>query len=273
MGIPEIELIDGNSIPSIGLGLWKVKDKQQFRVMFEAAYQAGYRHFDDAEAYANEQLLGLGWKNLGLKRESLFITTKSLALHFNYKSTIDSFEESLKKLQTDHVDLLLVHFPGPTWLRRDKWRAIEDIKKAGKARSIGVSNYYVKHLNQLESYANEMPVVNQIEMHVFRQQLEIRQYCQKNNIQIEAYSPIAHAQIMDNPVIKQLADKYQKTYSQIMLRWCIDQQAIPLPKSVTPSRIQENIDIFDFKLDDKDLERLKALDINHKSLWRSSLSG
>lgn len=273
MSVSGIELSDGNYIPSIGLGLWKIKDEAQFNKMFAAAIGAGYRHFDDAQAYGNEQFLGKAWKQQDIKREELFITTKSLVQHFSNKATFASFDESLKKLQTNYVDLLLVHFPGPVWLRKTKWRAIEEIKKSGRAKSIGVSNHYIQHLKQLETFANEMPVVNQIEMHVFMQQLETAQYCQKFDIQIEAYSPLAHGRMMNNPIIQQIADKHNKTYSQIMLRWCTEQGAIPLPKSVTPIRIKENIDIFDFKLDSNDLSKLKTLNRNLKTLYRSILFG
>jgi diketogulonate reductase-like aldo/keto reductase len=273
MAVPTITLNDGKDIPRIGLGLWKVTDKTQFNNMFDAAVNLGYRHFDDAQAYSNEQFLGSSWRRSGLKREDIFITTKSLLQHFSAKSTLESFDESLKKLQTDYVDLLLVHFPGPVWLRKSKWQAIEQIKQSGRARSIGVSNHSVKHLKQLETYANEKPIVNQIEMHVFLQQLETRQYCDQNNIQIEAYSPLAHGQIMNDPVIESIANKHNKTYSQIMLRWCVDQNVIPLPKSTKAERLKENIEVFDFQLDQDDLDKLKKLDKNLKTLRHSILFG
>ena len=269
----KLKLSDDNSIPSLGLGLWKIKDEAQFNQMFQAAVKTGYRHFDCAQAYGNEQFLGKAWREAGLKREDIFITTKSLFQHFGYKSTMESFEGSLKKLQTDHVDLLLIHFPGPFWLRKSKWRALEEIKRAGKARSIGVSNYSVSQLREMENYAKEMPVINQIEMHVFLQQEATREYCQNHNIQVEAYSPLAHGRIMGNPTIQQIANKYNKSYSQIMLRWCIEQGAIPLPKTVTPKRLIENADIFDFKLDNEDLEQIKTLERNFRTIWHSILFG
>ncbi len=272
MAVDKIKLKNGAIIPAIGLGLWKVKDEITFDQMFKAAIEAGYRHFDDAQAYGNEQYLGNCWRKYGLKRDELFITTKILTQNFGYKATLKSFNESLTKLQTDYVDLLLIHFPGPYWLRKEKWRAMEEIKKSGRAKSIGVSNHYVKHLKELEAFATEMPVVNQIEMHIFLQQQEVRDYCKKLGIQIEAYSPLAHAQIMNDPIIQQIAEKYNKTYSQIMLRWCLDNEAIPLPKSTTPSRIEENINIFDFKLDKDDLSKLATLNRDKKTLWRSIIS-
>lgn len=268
-----VKLADGNQIPPIGLGLWKVTDEIKFNEMFSEAIKAGYRHFDCAQAYGNEQFLGNNWKRSGLERKDLFITTKILVQNLTRKKRLKSFEESLKKLQTDYVDLLLIHFPGLPWLRKSQWQMLEEIKQSGRARSIGVSNYAVKQLQKVTSYAKEKPVINQVEMHVFLQQKELRNYCNQNNIVVEAYSPLAHGTVTDDPVIQQIADKHGKTYSQIMLRWCVDQGAIPLPKSVTASRIRENVDIFDFKLDQEDLNKLEALDRNLRTLRRSILFG
>ncbi|HET8991935.1 MAG TPA: aldo/keto reductase [Candidatus Saccharimonadales bacterium] len=272
MAVPSIKLHDGNTIPSLGLGLWKVKDELRFNKMFDSAIKNGYRHFDDAQTYGNEQLLGKSWKRSGLNRNDIFITTKISPQHLSYKSTHASFKESLLKLQTDYVDLLLVHFPGPSWLRKNKWRAIEEIKQAGLAKSIGVSNFNIKHLQALETYAHEMPVINQIEMHVFMQQKQVREYCRMLNIQIEAYSPLAHAQLMNNPKIQEIATKHHKTYSQIMLRWCVEQSAIPLPKSTNPNRLKQNSQIFDFELTNEELNQLSRLNTNHKTLWRSIIA-
>jgi diketogulonate reductase-like aldo/keto reductase len=268
-----IRLSDGNDIPPIGLGLWKINDETTFNKMFESAISVGYRHFDCAQAYGNEQFLGKNWKRLGLERKDIFITTKIRVQNFAKKKRLESFEQSLNKLQTDYVDLLLIHFPGPPWLRKSQWQSLEEIKRLGKAKSIGVSNHSVKELQAIESYALEMPVVNQIEMHVFMQQRETREYCQRHNIAIEAYSPLAHGRVMNNPVIQAIADKHGKSYAQIMLRWCVDKGAIPLPKSVTPKRLKENFGIFEFKLDKQDLDQLDSLDQKMRTLWRSILSG
>jgi diketogulonate reductase-like aldo/keto reductase len=266
MSIPDIILADQRKIPQIGLGLWQVKDQSEFDAAFTTAIKAGYRHFDSAQAYGNEQMLGNAWQSSGKKRSELFLTTKISVRNFQYKKAHSSFEESLIKLQTDYVDLLLLHFPVPI-LRKKAWKALEEIQKAGGARSIGVSNYTIRHLEEMQSYAKIMPVVNQVELHVFLQQPELVKYCRNHNIVIEAYSPIAHARAMDNQVINDIAKKHGRTYTQIMLRWLVQQDFVVLPKSVHASRIQENIAIFDFTLDADDLAKLAKQDRDQRTAW------
>ncbi|HZL07999.1 MAG TPA: aldo/keto reductase [Candidatus Dormibacteraeota bacterium] len=266
MKIPDIKLNDKNSIPQIGLGLWQVKDAEQFAAGFQAAIKAGYRHFDSAQIYKNEQMLGEQWQASGVKREDLFLTTKIWIENFGHKRAVKSFDESLEKLQTDYVDLLLLHFP-LTILRKKAWQALEEIQAAGGAKSIGVSNYTIRHLEEMQNYAKVMPAINQVELHVFLQQPELVKYCREHDIVIEAYSPLAHAKAMDNDVIAAIAKKHDKTYAQVMLRWCVENNFVVLPKSVTPSRIEENIDIFDFQLDDEDMETIAAQDQNMRTAW------
>jgi len=266
MKIPSIKLSDGQELPQIGLGLWQIKDQAQFNTGFEVAIAAGYRHFDTAQLYENEQFLGAAWQTSGLKREEFFITTKIWIKNFGRRHLQESFQESLQKLQTDYVDLLLLHFP-VTVLRKKAWLELEKIQAAGTAKSIGVSNYTIRHLEELQDYAKIMPAVNQVELHVFLQQPELVKYCHDHNIAVEAYSPLAHAKAMDNEVIAGIAKKHGKTYAQVMLRWCVEQGLVVLPKSVTPSRIQENIGIFDFRLDDEDLQALAKQDLEMHTTW------
>jgi diketogulonate reductase-like aldo/keto reductase len=266
MSVPKVTLADKHTIPQVGLGLWQVKDQNEFNNAFNAALKAGYRHFDSAQEYHNEQMLGEAWQASGKKRDELFLTTKISVRNFRYKKVLSSFEESLTKLQTDYVDLLLLHFP-VTVLRKKAWKALEEIHEAGGAHSIGVSNYTIRHLEELQTYAKVIPVINQVELHVFLQQPELVKYCQERNITVEAYSPIAHAKAMDNEVINSIAKKHNKTYAQIMLRWLIQQEVVILPKSVTPSRIAENIDIFDFTLDTEDLSELAKQDKDLRTCW------
>jgi len=266
MKVPMLRLADGNAIPQIALGTWQSTDELEFQTAFQAAIEAGYRHFDTAQAYGNEQFLGSAWRGSGLKRDELFITTKIAVQHFGYDKAKRTFAESLQKLQTDYVDLLLLHFPVPV-LRKKTWQALEELHAAGTARSIGVSNYTVRHLEEMDSYAKVKPVVNQVELHVFLQQPELIKYCQQHDIVVEAYSPLARSRVMDNAVIAEIAKQHHKTYAQIMLRWLLEQDLVILPKSVTPERIRQNIDILNFKLDDKDHEQLAALDQDLRTCW------
>jgi diketogulonate reductase-like aldo/keto reductase len=266
MSVPDIKLADGNMIPQVGLGTWKVKDETQYKTVFKAAIEAGYRHFDTAQAYDNEHYLGEAWKRAGLERKDLFITTKIGVKYFGKQRAKRKFAESLSNLQTDYVDLLLLHFP-VTLSRESTWGAVEEIHASGQAKSIGVSNYTIRHLEEMNKYAKIKPAVNQVELHLFLQQPELVKYCRDNDIIIEAYSPLAHAKQTDDPVIKEIATKHNKSYAQIMLRWLIERDFIVIPKSVTPSRIKENINIFDFKLDAEDLLALAELDRDMRTCW------
>ncbi len=266
MKVPGISLADGYKIPQVGLGTWHAKEHEQYKAAFNAAIEAGYRHFDTAQAYDNEQFLGEAWKQSGLKREELFITTKVAVQNFGKRKAASSFQESLARLQTDYVDLLLLHFP-VTLLRKKTWRALEEIQVAGQAKTIGVSNYTIRHLEEMKSYAKIMPDVNQVELHVFLQQPELVKYCQDNNIVVEAYSPLARAHDTSDEVVKQIAIKHGKSYAQIMLRWLVDWGTVVIPKSVTPSRIRENINLFDFKLDNEDMQALSKRDKNLRTCW------
>lgn len=270
MNTPTIKLNDGHSIPQIGLGLWQVKNEDEFKLAFKTAIADGYRHFDSAQIYHNEHMLGNAWTESGIKRDELFITTKISVENFGAKHSIASFSTSLEKLKTDYVDLLLLHFP-VTILRKKSWLALETLQSEGKARSIGVSNYTIRHLKELKEYAAITPAINQVELHVFLQQPELITYCHDNGIVVEAYSPLAHAKDMDEQVIKDIAVKHNKTYAQIMLRWCIEQKLVVLPKSVTPRRIKENMNIFDFTLDVEDLQKISLLDKGLRTCWDPTL--
>lgn len=268
--VPIIELIDGIKIPQIGLGLWQITNEKKFNDAFNAAIKVGYRHFDTAQAYHNERYLGRAIKNSTIKREEIFITTKIAVQNFGDKKSRKSFDQSLRDLDMKYVDLLLLHFPVPV-LRKKTWRVVEELKEQGLAKSIGVSNFTTRHLAHMEAYAKQLPSINQVEMHVFLQQTNLREYCHKKGIVVEAYSPLAHAKAMDNQVIKQLADKYNKSYAQIMLRWALQQDVVIIPKSTSPDRISENINIFDFRLSDIEMNLLKKQDKNLRTCWNPEL--
>lgn len=266
MSIPALKIIDNATIPQVGLGLWQITDLKEFRAAFNAAITAGYRHFDSAQIYHNEQLLGQAWRASRLPREELFLTTKIHIASFGTRKTPKSFVSSLDKLQTDYVDLLLLHFPVPI-ARKAAWLQLEKIKAAGGSRNIGVSNYTIRHLKELESYATELPSVNQVELHVFLQQPELVDYCRERNITIEAYSPLAHGKGMDDPVLNEIAKKHNKSVAQVMLRWCVQKGFLVIPKSVTAERICSNIDIFDFTLNTDDLAKIKTLNRSLRTCW------
>ena len=268
--IPSVQFNNGKQIPQVGLGLWQVKDASELETSVVEAAKAGYRHFDSAQIYGNEATLAQALTKTGLKREELFITTKISVFNFASFKTKKSFEISLKKLNTDHVDLLLLHFP-LTALRGRAWRDLEDIHAEGKATSIGVSNYTIRHLKSLLKECKVRPAVNQVELHVFLQQPELLAYCKQEGIAVEAYSPLAHGRGLDDPVLAAIAKKHAKSPAQIMLRWCIEVGTVPLPKSVTPARIQQNLNIFDFKLDKEDMEQIKKLDKGMRTCWDPTL--
>ena len=266
MAIPNLKMNTGATIPQVGFGLWQVKDEAECMAAVNMALATGYRHFDTAQAYGNEQFLGAALEQSDLKRSELFITTKIAVKNFGYHHAPKSFEVSLEKLRLEYVDLLLLHFP-VTLLRGKSWQALEEIHAAGQAKAIGVSNYTIHHLEELLKHCKVTPAVNQVELHVFLQQPELVKYCQDHGIVVEAYSPLAHGKGMDDPTLVELAQKYGKTPAQIMLRWCIEQGTVPLPKSVHQDRIEQNINIFDFAFDETDHAALEALDKDLRTCW------
>src|SRR3990167_10432070 len=266
MDVPNISLNNGVKIPQVGLGTWMMKDQKECKQAVEWAIDAGYRHFDTAQIYENEEFVGEALKNSNVPRKYLFITTKIWNDNQWWDDLIPSLDESLKKLQTDYVDLLLLHFP-VTETRGPAWRKMEEVFKSGKAKSIGVSNYTIKHLEELLEQCEVKPVVNQVELHVFLQQPELVEYCPKKGIAVEAYSPLVHGHGLNDPVLQVIGKKHDKSVAQIMLRWCVQQDWIILPKSVHNERITENIDVFNFKLDEDDLSKIKELEKNFRTCW------
>ncbi len=266
MEVPSIKLNNGAMIPQIGFGTWLIKDEAECKTAIKTALEVGYRHIDTAQIYENEQFVGAAIKESGIDRKDLFITTKIWNDNLWWEGFDKSFEESLQKLQTDYVDLLLIHFP-VTEDRRPAWYKMEEKFKAGKAKAIGVSNYTIKHLEELIKEGTVRPAVNQVEMHVFLQQGELAAYCKLYDIAVEAYSPLAHGYGLDDKTLATIAAKHGKTPAQIMLRWCIEQGMIVLPKSIHPERIKENFAIFDFKLDTEDLAQLRKLERNFRTCW------
>ncbi|WP_251574186.1 aldo/keto reductase [Limosilactobacillus agrestimuris] len=260
MGIQSnmLKLADGNKIPQEGFGLYKITDQVTMNNSIQAAYQNCYRLFDTAQLYGNEKEVGQAFKNLSISRENIFVTTKVSEANQGYQSTIDSVKKSLKKLQMDYVDLLLVHWP----IQRaffDTWRAFEDLKKDGLTKSIGVSNFQIIHLQYLTTQANEMPVVNQIELHPRLTQKPMLKYDQEHQIITQAWSPLGRGVVLDIPELKSIAKQHNKSTAQIILRWHLQNGVSFIPKSVHPERIKQNADIYDFELSTDEMNQIDAL--------------
>ena len=255
----------GIIIPKVGFGTWQVEDEVAITSV-EAAIKAGYRHIDSAQAYGNERSVGEGIRRSGIAREDLFITTKLTNDNHTYELTRSSFEQSLKDLGLDYVDLFLIHWPCPLNFRdrwqdanAETWRAMEELYDEGRIRAIGVSNFHPRHIDALMQTARIKPMVDQIRLCPGCTQPEIVDYCRREGIILEAYSPLGNGRIFNVPEVADLAAKYNKTVAQLCIRWSIDMGFIPLPKTVHPGRIKENLDVFDFMLEQDDIDYLSGL--------------
>ncbi len=258
--IPGIALNDGRTIPQIGYGVWEVPNTTVARNIVTAV-EAGYRSIDTAQGYDNEEGVGRGIVECGLLREQLFITSKLRTSHQGYDATLKSFMGSLDRLGLDYLDLFLIHWPVPKHDRySDTWKAFIQLQRDGRIRSIGVSNFLPEHIDRIIADHGVAPAVNQIELHPEFQQRDIREFHRRHNIAIECYSPLGRGAVLDNPTIKQIADKHGKSPAQVVLRWHVQEGLIAIPKSVHAERIKANIDVFDFALDDGDMAGIAALD-------------
>jgi 2,5-diketo-D-gluconate reductase A len=258
--VPRIRLNDGTVIPQLGLGVFQVPNEQVAEVV-RYGFEAGYRSIDTAAGYRNEEGVGEAIASSGLPREEIFVTTKLANSDHGYDAALKAFEQSLNKLKLDYVDLYLIHWPLPGQDKYvDTWRAFEKLQEDGLARSIGVSNFLIPHLERLFDETDVLPSVNQIEIHPALQQQELRHFCLDHDIVPEAYSPLAQGEVLREPAIQELAGKHRKTPAQVILRWHIQEGNIVIPKSVTPARIKENIEIFDFELTKEDMRVFERLD-------------
>lgn len=255
------------SIPELGFGTWQTPNGDVAVSAVKKALEVGYRHIDTAQGYKNEDSVGQAIKESGIPREEIFLTTKLWNENHSYDLVLSSFEESLKKLQTDYIDLFLIHWPNPVKFRdnwqsanAETWRAMEELYQAGKIKAIGVSNFLPHHFEELKKTATIFPMVNQIFLAPGELQKEVVSYCQEHNVLLEAYSPLGTGKIFDVPEMQELSDKYGKTIAQIAIRWSLQHGFLPLPKSVTPNRIEENLAVFDFELSDEDMQRIDQLD-------------
>lgn len=262
--IPTVTLHDGVEIPQLGFGVFQVPPEDTQEVV-EEALASGYRHIDTAGAYGNEAGVGAALAAAGIDRDEVFVTTKLWNAEQGFDSTLAAFEKSLERLDLAHVDLYLIHWPMPTEDRYlDTWRAFERIHGEGRARSIGVSNFRVEDLERLRAEAEMLPTVNQIELHPRLQQAELRAWHAEHGIATEAWSPLAQGGLLDDDTIATIAAHHQKTPAQTILRWHLQLGNVVIPKSVTPERIRENIELFDFELSEDDMAAIARLDVGER---------
>ena len=260
--VPNITLNDGNNIPQHGFGVFQIEPEDTAEAVSEAL-RVGYRHIDTAEMYGNEKEVGEAIRSFGLDRGDVYVTSKLDNAFHEPQDAREAFDRTLSELGFDYVDLFLIHWPLPTRYDGDfvsTWKTLEEFQRDGRARSIGVSNFQIDHLEQLAAETDTVPVVNQIEAHPYFTNDVVREYGQEHGIVTEAWSPIAQGGVLEDSTITQIADNVGKTPAQVVLRWHIQRGDIIFPKSATPSRMQENFELFDFELGSDDMDAISGLD-------------
>ena len=261
-----VTLNNGVKMPILGYGVYQVTKEECEQCVLDAL-DAGYRLIDTAQSYFNEEEVGNAIVKSGVPREEIFLTTKVWIEHYGYAETKKSIEESLRKLKTDYLDLVLLHQPFSDVY--GAYRALEELYEQGNIRAIGISNFYVDRMVDLASFAKVKPMVNQMEVHIFNQQKELKEWADKYDIQLEAWGPFGEGRkgTFDNEVIQEIADAYKKTTAQVMLRWQIQRGIVVIPKSVHKERMIENLNVFDFSLTDEDMDKIAGLDHNESSFF------
>ncbi|MGH7507270.1 MAG: aldo/keto reductase [Longimicrobiales bacterium] len=268
MTIPTTTLAGGIEIPRLGLGVYRSGKGAATREAVRWALEAGYRHIDTAAAYGNEAGVGEAIRESGIARDEVFVTTKLQNDDHGYDAALRAFDASLERLGLDRVGLYLIHWPVPK-LRRDSWRALERIRDDGRALAIGVSNYMVRHLEELFATASSLPAANQIELHpfIYRSREDVVELCREHGIVVEAYSPLTKGRRLDHPVIERIARAHGRSAAQVLIRYDLQKDAIVLAKSAHRDRIRENADVFDFELTADEMERLDGLDEGLATGW------
>jgi diketogulonate reductase-like aldo/keto reductase len=282
-----IKLNDGHTIPQLGFGVWQVRSGRTTEAAVTTALEAGYRHIDTAAAYGNEASVGAAIRASGIAREKIFVTTK--LWNDDHGDPEGALDTSLRNLKMDYVDLYLIHFP--VRRRHQSWKMFAKLRSKGKARSIGVSNYTVRHMTELLQESDVVPVTNQVEIHPYLQQRELVDFCRARGVVIEAYSPLTHGQRLNDPRLVAIAQKYSrngaaapvwkrlsmlenfarpdgvKTTAQVLIRWALQKGYVVIPKSSKPRRIVENADVFDFELSGEDMRALDGFEENLRTCW------
>lgn len=257
---------DGHKIPWFGLGAYLLESGTETQQAIQYAFEAGYRHIDTARFYGNERDVGIAVRNSGLPREEIFVTTKLWNSDHGYQRALAAFEESLRALDIGYIDLYLIHWPVER-LRMESWKALIKLQRSGLCRSIGVSNYTIRHLRQLLRETSVVPAVNQVEFSPFLYQSELLEFCREHGILLEAYSSLTRGQKFSHPTIAAMAQRYHKTPAQILIRWTLQHEVIVIPKSARRERILENADVFDFNISSMNMAQLDALNENFRISW------
>jgi len=258
LNIPNLKMNDGKEIPQLGFGTFKTTTDEAYNSVLKAL-ESGYRHIDTAAIYGNEEGVGNAIADSDVAREDIFLVSKVWNDRHGYDEAIEAFEETLKRLKTDYLDLYLIHWPKEKNL--ETWKALESLKAAGKIKSIGVSNFKIHHLEEIIENSDTVPAVNQVELHPQFQQEKLREYCEENGILIESWGPLMQGQIFDKETVIETAQKYSKTVAQVTIRWHLQKGFIVIPKSSNPERIRSNIDVFDFTLTDDDIRKIDTLNL------------
>jgi diketogulonate reductase-like aldo/keto reductase len=274
----EFELLNGNMVPALAYGTWLIKNENAANCV-KMALEAGYRHIDTAQAYGNEEGVGIGMRESGLKREEIYLTTKVMAELKTYKKAKKSIDDSLKRLGVDYIDLILIHCPQPWVLFRGKrrffkenievWRALEEAYKEGKVKAIGVSNFLIDDLENIMNNCEIKPMVNQILCHIGNTPMDVIKFCQENNIVVESYSPIAHGAALNNQAIKAMADKYHVSIAQLCIQYTLQLDTISIPKASSKEHIEDNAKL-DFEISEEDmieLIKLNEIDYGKDAFW------